>query len=139
MTAQGRAVMAAESGREGFTLIEVLVAFVVFAGSLGLLLQLFSGSLRQSNVSDGYSRATQLAESRLAAVGIVETIETGERNGRFDERFRWTLVTQPYAEESANFETLSIRPYRVTVTVSWEEGDGARSISLAKLRLAASD
>jgi len=58
-------------GRQsGYTLIEVLVAFMILALALTVLLRIFSGGLRNVSVSSDYAIATLIAESRLAGAGI---------------------------------------------------------------------
>ena len=67
---------------KGFTLIEVLVAFLILAFSLGALMTLFSGSLRSVRLGEDYAHATALGQAQLALVdahgldGI--GVETGE-------------------------------------------------------------
>ena len=61
--------MSAQSGTSrGFTLIEVLVAFLILAFSLGALFKLFSGSLRSVRQGEDYAHATALAHAQLARI-----------------------------------------------------------------------
>jgi general secretion pathway protein I len=80
----------------GFTLIEVLVAFVILAGSVLALMRLLSGGLAMAERTDEFNRATTYAENRLAeAVGQREIVE-GETSGEEDEgRIRWSVVVTP--------------------------------------------
>ena len=124
--------------RQGFTLIEVLVAFAILALSLTALMQVFGTGLRNTVVSEAYVRATLLAESKLAAVGVEQPLEPGERNGDFgtaggeDKGYRWRVVVTPFEAD----ELVGIEPYRVSVTVSWgPEHQTQRSVTLNTLRL----
>ncbi len=128
-------------GRDrGFTLIEVLVAFAILALALGVLLQVFSTGLRNARVSEAYTTATLLAESKLAQVGIEDPLVEGQSVGRFDDRFRWLIEVRPYQESEPDAaperEGLPVRAYEVVVTVSWDEVHDKRSVSLTTLRLA---
>jgi general secretion pathway protein I len=120
----------------GFTLIEVLTALAILAVSLGVLFQSFSTGLRNVDVSEDYALATGLAESKLATVGIEEPLEAGETTGRFDDRFHWRVIVEPYAEEPADEDASAVEAFEVVITVAWGEADAERSISLATLRLA---
>ena len=81
---------------KGFSLIEVLVAFVVMGLVVGTLLQLFGSSMRSVALSDEYSFAVQVAESRLAAIGSEIKVEDGNVSG--EEKgsgYRWTVSMSP--------------------------------------------
>ena len=65
----------------GYTLVEVLVAFVILAMTLTVLLRIFSGGVRNIAVSADYARAVLIAESQLAAAGIDEPFHAGETGG----------------------------------------------------------
>ena len=120
---------------KGFTLIEVLVAFAVAALGLAALMQIFGTGLQSARISEGYARATLLAESKLASVGIEEPLVAGESGGDFGDGFRWRLIVQPLDDGET---TALVASFRVRVTVSWgTEGRAPRSVTLDSLRLAA--
>ena len=121
----------------GFTLLEVLVAFTVLAISLGVLFQIFSTGMRASRSAEEYTRATLLAESKLAAIGITDALEEGETTGDFEDGFAWRVAIRPYRLDGPEAEGLPppIEAYEVVVTVSWGQGSGERSVSLTTLRL----
>ena len=69
-----------EGPQRGFSLIEVLAAFVILALVATALFQLFSGALLNASAADEWSRASLVAESRLAAAaGAVPLVETTDR------------------------------------------------------------
>ena len=120
----------------GFTLIEVLVAFVILALSLTVLLRIFSGGLRNVEVSSDYARAVLVAQAQLAAAGVSEPLELGETRGEWDQRFRWRRRVEPYVP--GDVETPlpeSVTAYHITVEVDWDNGTQQRHISLSSLRL----
>ena len=121
----------------GFSLIEILVAFVVLSLTLSVIMQIFSGGLRNVRHSDNYSRALYLAESRLAALGVEQPLREGVISGELDQRFRWQISVRPYREAVTADETLlKLALYHVMVVVSWDDGGQARQLELTSLRLA---
>jgi general secretion pathway protein I len=120
----------------GYTLIEVLVAFMILALALTVLMRIFSGGLRNVSVSSDYAMATLIAESRLAAAGIDVPLRPGETSGTEGERFEWTLSVQDYQPRPGyRSAAKGVDAYRVTVTVEWPNGDNTRSVGLSTVRL----
>jgi general secretion pathway protein I len=122
--------------QSGYTLIEVLVAFMILALALTVLLRIFSGGLRNVSVSSDYATATLIAESRLAAAGIDIPLRPGETSGTEGERFEWTVSVQDYQPwPGYRSASQAVDAYRVTVTVEWPNGDNTRSVGLSTVRL----
>jgi len=122
--------------QSGYTLIEVLVAFMILALALTVLLRIFSGGLRNVSVSSDYATATLIAESRLAAAGIDIPLRPGETSGTEGERFEWTVSVQDYQPwPGYRSASQAVDAYRVTVTVEWPHGDNTRSVGLSTVRL----
>ena len=119
----------------GFSLLEVLVAFAILALSLGVLMQLFSGGMRNTLVSDGYSRAVELAESTLALAGTEIPLEPGGHSGE-EKGLRWQLNIQPYPPQELLAPPEHIEAFHVSVRVTWDDADRDRSVVLDTLRLA---
>jgi general secretion pathway protein I len=122
--------------QSGYTLIEVLVAFMILALALTVLMRIFSGGLRNVSVSSDYAVATLIAESRLAAAGIDAPLTPGETSGTEGERFEWTISVQDYQPWPGYRSTArGVDAYRVTVTVEWPHGDNTRRVGLSTVRL----
>jgi len=128
--------MRADYRNSGYTLIEVLVAFVILALALTVLLRIFSGGVRNVSVSSDYARAVLIAESRLASAGIEGVLSLGETSGIENERFEWTQTVQEYSpslDYKASVQT--VPAYYVTVSVQWPHATGTRSIDLSTVHL----
>ncbi len=119
----------------GFTLLEVLVAFTIFALSFTAILQLFTGSLRNGEVADRALVALGHAESLLARAGVEQPLAEGERRGELPGGMAWTESIARYSDPqmAGALAPAGMQPYSVTVTVTW--GDNARDITLTTLRL----
>ncbi len=108
----------------GFTLIEVMAAFMVFALLFGVLLQILSTSVTNTRLSGDYTRAALWAQSKLDALGLEEMLEPGTRTGRFDDDFSWTLeVREELVADERGLDLLEmpVSLYHVTLTVEWGE------------------
>jgi len=80
----------------GFTLIELVAAFVIFALGFGILLQILTGALRTTAQSAENSRAEMWAQSLLDTQGIGVPLVEGSSSGRFDDRYSWELSVMRY-------------------------------------------
>jgi general secretion pathway protein I len=54
----------------GFSLLEILVAFAILALSIGVLLNIFSRGLRTAIVAEEYQQALAIAEAQMARGGV---------------------------------------------------------------------
>lgn len=122
----------------GMTLIEVLVAFIVLSLTMAVIMQIFSGGMRNARIAENYSRAVFLAQSRLAEIGVEQPLAPGESNGQLGHDFRWRVTVAPHEDGgAADRLALPMRLYDVRVQVSWTQDSRARQIELASLRLGA--
>lgn len=117
----------------GFTLLEVLVAFVILAVALVALFQAFSSGLRGLDVAEASMTAVQHARSKLEEVGGPIPIESGQQSGDFTDGYQWVVVIEPEADEDLVFDAAQpLIPYRVQVTVNGAQGG---SVTLDTWRL----
>jgi general secretion pathway protein I len=79
---------------QGFTLVELIAAFVIFAIGFGVLLQILSTCLHTTTQSTDYTRVALWAQSLLDTQGIGDPLQEGSYTGKFDERYRWQLNVQ---------------------------------------------
>lgn len=123
-------------GPRGFTLLEVLVAFMILAVALAALMQSFSAGLRSSSTADTYSQAAMLAKSKLAEFSVPDTLEEGEYSGTFDNGFEWRAVVAPYRDDTfKEDDNRRLLAYSVTVTVDWDDAAEGQAVTLETLRL----
>ena len=129
--------MRRRQSQRGFSLLEVLVAFAILAVSLGVLLGIFSRATTATIASAQYSQAATLAESLLTLVGHEVALEEGAVSGGTESGFSWelTMVEIDLADEFPT-TTLSVRAYRVNVTVLWFDAGRPRRLMLSTLKLA---
>jgi general secretion pathway protein I len=127
----------------GFTLLEVLVAFVIAALALSVLFQGSIDGLRSVRVSGQYQEALSRARSRLAAVDVGAPLVPGTRQGDDGGGFRWETRVTPSATAPTARGTAAdlargprVGLYAVSVSVTWTDG-GNRQVRLDGLRTVA--
>jgi len=79
---------------KGFSLIELIAAFLVFALGVGVLMQVLTTSLRNSRLSAEYTQAALWAQSLLDTLGVGEPLQEQQSSGQFDNSYRWALDVQ---------------------------------------------
>lgn len=131
--------------QRGFSLLEVLVAFVILALVATALFRLFSGALGNMGAAEDYSRAALLAESVLAETAAAQPLREGATTGTADGgRYAWTAKVMPYTAPGTNpdlehaSEPMPIRLYRVEVDLRFPgAAGGERTLALATTRIGA--
>jgi len=120
----------------GFTLLEVLVAFVIAAVALTLLIRAFSGGLRLSATAEDYGKASVLAQSLMMQVGVEYGVKNAPISGTFAERFDWTIRIEPYSiDTELPADEPAVRVFKCMISVVWFEGVKKRQYELSSLRL----
>jgi general secretion pathway protein I len=133
------------SRERGFTLLEVLIAFIIAALALGVMFDASLGGLRASETASHYQEALSLARSHLAAVGV-PGLAGRHASGDDGRGFRWTLRIRPAGtvslprgpdEDPAQGPAAQATLYGITVTESWKSDGGERQVRLDSARLGA--
>jgi general secretion pathway protein I len=120
----------------GFTLLEVLVAFVIAALALGVLFRGTLDGLHASQTAGRYEEAVTRAQSRLAAL-TAGSLAPGDRQGDDGNGFRWRERITPIASSpqgAGGSAAGSLALYAVSVAVSWVDGS-RRTVELDSERI----
>jgi prepilin-type N-terminal cleavage/methylation domain-containing protein len=132
--------------RQGFTLIEVVVALLIFGLAFAVVARIIQTGVLQSGRAEAMTRATLLARSQLARIGVDVPVAEGELDGDAGEGFHWQIVIRPAVLEGGRGDQTNgsdqqpkILPYQVEVTVAWGTGGPAEAVTLTSLRLAAAE
>lgn len=113
--------------KQGFTLLEVIVAMVVVVVGLILISQAFSIGLRAVRVSDKATIARFLAEQKIAELETQAFSTLQSTNGDFGTNypgFTWQ-------EEVTSTDLDNLK--QVTLTISWTEDNTTRTLPITKL------
>lgn len=127
------------AAEHGFTLIEVLIAFLVAAMAVGAIAYAATGAVAASRAAGRYDEAVARAESHLAllsAAPLGDSDRQGEEGGGFHWHVRVASAgTAPLAGGTDALPAGTATLYRVTVTLSWGDGGARRSVRLDSARL----
>jgi general secretion pathway protein I len=143
MTAHARAIALGRRLQRGFSLLEVLVAFVIVAVVVTALYQLFGGALGNAAAASDWTRALLVAQSHLDLAAAAEPLrETSDTGTETDGRIAWRTTVTPYVPPDPNpdleraSEMMPTRLYRVTVDVRFPGATGReRTLSLTTVKL----
>ena len=107
--------------RDGFTLIEILLALAILGGSFTVLLMAHAAALRQEARARRLMTATLLARELLTRTEVEGVPELGADRGDFGEAF--PAYTWERQVENTEFEGVRL----VRLVVRWPEGKGTAS------------
>ena len=109
----------------GFTLLELLLAFLVFALGFASVLEILSGSMRNTVRARHYTEAALTAQSLMDQVGLeMPLVEGFSANGESGE-YEWEIDIYNYANSGENMhsvelaELTSIELLQVDLLISW--------------------
>ena len=154
--------MAGNPREGGFTLLEILVAFIIAAIGIAALVQGASGGLGGAQAAAHYQEAVSRAQSRLALLAAAR-LQPGEQRGDDGGGYSWRVFIQPGASTpapqppakspaaggGAANPTSQTPPtparaaqlvlYAVSVTIGWALDGGDRQVTLYSQRLGLSE
>jgi len=121
--------------RNGFTLIEVMVALAILGLSLVTIIQLFGQGLRLLRVAGEHQRAVVLADRKVREMPdtpLEEGVVTGEEEG-----YRWerrVTALPPPEEEKDTSQPTRVRTFQITLEIRWGQGKTTGLTTLRSLR-----
>lgn len=116
----------------GFTLIELVAAFVLFVLGFGILMQVLGNALHMTRQATEYTQAALWAQSLLDVQGIGEPLQEGGSSGEFDATYRWQMSVTKIAPAALGATNPTTRPstlnmvepggiqlFQIELVVSW--------------------
>ena len=126
----------------GFTLLEVLIAFIIAALAISEVMQAVGISLASSRAAAHYQEAVSRAHSRLDVAMHGMALAPADTQGDDGGGFHWHLRVTPAASTIRQLPGLARRSataitlYAVSVTISWPDGHSTREFRLESAQLA---
>lgn len=117
----------------GFTLLEVLIAFVIAALALGVMFNVAVDALKSTAISARYEEAVVRARSHLAMATKGGALMPGDWSGDDGNGYRWRLHVMPVSEASTRRSGGPAVPlvlYAVSVSITWTDSDQTRQVQL---------
>jgi general secretion pathway protein I len=108
--------------RGGFTLLEVMVALAVLSVVLVVVFSQQAASIAQGNEARIITKATLLAQERMANLLTEGRLRTGEEEG--EEKDSIPPFTWKQQVEESTVEGMK----KLTVIVQWKEGENERDL-----------
>ena len=125
---------------KGFTLLEVMLAFVIFALSFATILEIMAGSMRSVRRASEDTEVALLAQSIMDLVGTEIPIEPGDFSGTGMDRYDWRLGIYLYESGGEDVGTVELAEmsgvdlYRVDLEIDWQSGRNRRDLHFSTIR-----
>jgi len=129
--------------RAGFSLLEVLVALVIFAIGISGMLVTLAHHMRDISFTEDHARAVRIATREMNRLRRARYLPEAETAGE-DGRYTWEAVVEEVEEElpgipdSERGKTRALKPYEMSIVVRWGDvvgGEQNRKVELRGLEL----
>ncbi len=124
----------------GFTLLEVLLAFVIFALSFAAIMEILSGSMRSTIRARTYTEAALIAQSVVDMVGVDIPLAEGSMGGDTPGGYSWELSISTYQPQSAGDPILELAElsgtllYWIDLEVEWGTGPRSKKVHFSSIK-----
>jgi len=114
--------------QQGFTLLEVLIAFAILSLAVVAIIQGFAQGLRLLKVAGDHQQAVLVADQKIREMVVpVEGRDQG-KEGNYDWERTVTIVPAP--DLTRTQATAKWRIYKIDVKVSWGDKRGVEIVSM---------
>lgn len=135
-----RPVSVPRRSSRGFTLLELLLAFLVFSLSFATVLEIMSGSMRNTVRARENTEAALTAQSIMDQLGLGIPLEAGYLANGESGDYAWEIEISPYGDQGQNAHTVElaeltgIQLLQVDLDIHWGEPPRDRSSHFSTVR-----
>jgi len=142
MRAAFNRTMRAGRAQRGFSLLEVIAAIAILAIAFAALMQVAGSSMSLTARANERTQAALRARTLLDGAFVMEPIQEGVSEGRFDDTYRWRMNVARYRapDDTTPDDAGDGRGgmYRLDLDVIWGPGGSERHARFSTLRIAGS-
>ena len=124
----------------GFTLLEVMLAFVIFALSFATVLEIMAASMRSVRRAGDDTEVALLAQSVMDLVGTEIPLQVGDFSGTGMDRYNWHMGVFLFAASDEDLRTdelaelSGIELYQIDLDIDWQSGRRERNLHFSTVR-----
>jgi general secretion pathway protein I len=120
--------------QSGFTLLEVLIAFVIMAMTLAVLTGGVEQAVNRVTLSSTKVKALLLAEAKMSgAMGEFGAVSLLTQEGDSGDGLHWKIEMTPVSRQTR--DSARVEMVKVKVVVGWNSFTGKREVVLSSLRI----
>jgi prepilin-type N-terminal cleavage/methylation domain-containing protein len=105
---------------DGFSLIEVMVAFTIMAGAIIMTFQVFGDGLRSFKITQTHEQEMIYAQHEIDQLSLADTLGEGVKDVKIAETKLHITITRVKIEGAQNY---LLHPFMISVFRSGEEKD----------------
>ena len=122
----------------GFSLIEIMIAFVIMSIALTIVIRVFSTGLRTVSETEKYNIAVQIAESLMARVGEDISLDESQMTGEIEKIYDWQINIEPmfvdYKLSMVEQPNSNMQFKTVNVRVEWGDDEKISKVELNTIK-----
>jgi prepilin-type N-terminal cleavage/methylation domain-containing protein len=119
--------------RRGLTLLEILVAVMIFSLAAVAIIQIFAGGLRSITISEDQVAAVTFAQKAFDEAMLDVQLGEGTHHTVSDEDYDVEIEIIPVEEERTAITPFDLQ--EVNLTLKWTRGRGRRVYRMSGLRI----
>jgi general secretion pathway protein I len=121
------------AGDEGFTLLEVLVAFAILGIAVTVVFQLFAADLRAVRASEDYVAASVRAQTRMREVLDDDALTERAWSETTADGYRVDVVVSPALAERT--KDLQVQLLDVALTIYWVKDSRSKTMTVRTMKM----
>jgi general secretion pathway protein I len=123
---------------KGFSLIEIMIAFVIMSIALTMVIRVFATGQRVVAETESYTIAVQIAESLMARVGEDISLDQSQLDGVVENKYNWQVNLEPLFINYKSFidgqSNANMQLKKINIQVGWDDGNNSARVELNAIK-----